>query len=93
MLSRKPLGIVSVAILGIMALLGTNAANAVISLDGDDMGGVTFAQETITSSLEGRDGATYYVVDGGVDELDVTAELGFGTTRAHPLLSVTTLAE
>ena len=65
MLSRKPLGVVGAAMLGIMALLGTNAANAVIDLDGDDTDGVTFAQETITSSLQGKDGTTYYVVDGG----------------------------
>ena len=30
MLSRKPFGVVGTAMLGIMALLGTNAANAVI---------------------------------------------------------------
>ena len=65
MLSRKPLGVIGAAMLGIMALLMTNAANAVIGLDGDDTGGVIFAQETITSSLEGRDGTTYYVVKGG----------------------------
>ena len=65
MLSRKPLRLFGAAILGIMALLGTNAANALIDLDGDDTNGVTFAQETITSSLTGKDGATYYVVDGG----------------------------
>ena len=33
MLSRKPLRLFGAAILGIMALLGTNAANAVINLD------------------------------------------------------------
>ena len=38
MLSRKPLGVIGTAMLGIMALLGTNAANAVISLDGEDDG-------------------------------------------------------
>ena len=35
MLSRKPLRLFGAAILGIMALLGTNAANAVINLDTD----------------------------------------------------------
>ena len=86
MLSRKPLGVIGVAMLGIMALLGTNAANAVIDLDGEDTGAVTYAQETITETLQGKDGATYYVVDGGVDELDVTAELGFATVSGASLI-------
>ena len=84
MLSRKPFGVVGTAMLGIMALLGTNVANA-IDLD-TDMDGVTFAQETITSSLTGKDGATYYVVDGGADALDVTAALGFGTVSGAALV-------
>ena len=86
MLSRKPLGVVGATMLGLMALLGTNAANAVIGLDGEDTGGVIYAQETITSSLEGRNGATYYVVNGGDSELDVTAELGFGTVIGASLI-------
>ena len=83
---RNSFGAAGKAMLGIMALLVTNAANAVISLDGDDLGGVTYAQETITSSLEGRDGATYYVVDGGEERLDVTAMLGFGTVGGASLV-------
>ena len=35
---------------------------------------------------QGRDGATYYVVDGGGDELDVTAMLGFGTVEGASLV-------
>ena len=86
MLSRRPLGVFSAAMLGIVALLGTNAANAVIFLDGEDMGGVTYAQETITEALQGRDGGTYYVVDGGDEALDVTAALGFGTLQTASLV-------
>ena len=51
------------------------------------MDGVTFAQETITSSLTGKDGATYYVVvNGGAEALDVTAALGFGTVSGASLV-------
>ena len=53
-----------------------------------------YAQETITSSVTGKDGVTYYVVSGTGDNtafddagvLDVTAELGFGTTNTASLL-------
>ena len=45
---RNSFGAAGTAMLGIMALLGTNAANAVIDLDDDSTGGVTYAQETIT---------------------------------------------
>ena len=86
MLSRKPLGVIGAAILGLMALLGTNVANAVIDLDGVDAGAVVYVQETITKTLQGRDGATYYVVDGGDENLDVTAALGFGTLASASLV-------
>ena len=86
MLSRKPLGVVGAVMLGITALLGTNAANAAISLDGEDMGGVTYAQETITQTLQGRDGVTHYVVDGGDSALDVNAALGFATAQGASLI-------
>ena len=82
---RNYFGAAGAATLGIMALLGTNAANAVINLD-DNMGAVIYAQETITSSLEGIDGATYYEVDGGGNELDVVAMLGFGTVQGASLV-------
>ena len=51
-----------------------------------------YAQETITSSVTGKDGVTYYVVSGTGDNqafdgvLDVTADLGFGTTNTASLL-------
>ena len=88
---RNSFGAAGAAMVGIMALLGANAANAVISLDGADTGGVTYAQETITSSSEGEDGTTYYLVDGGdgvgdLAVLDVTAMLGFGTVQGASLV-------
>ena len=67
MLSNKSFGIAGAAMLGTVALLGTNAAYAVINLDEMDKSdpAVTYAMETITASVEGEDGGTYYTVDGG----------------------------
>ena len=85
MLSRKPFTKAALAWLGIIALFAPPGAWA-IDLDADPQVGVKYAQETITKSLQGNDGATYYVVAGGADLLDVTAELGFGTTRSASLV-------
>ena len=64
MSSRKPFGVVGATMLGIMALLGTNAANAVLNLD-TDMGGVTYAKETLTGTGSVTvAGETYYMVSG-----------------------------
>ena len=68
MLSNKPIGIAGAAILGTVALLGTNAANAVINLDETatmkSSAAVIYAKETILESHQ-VDETTYYVVDGG----------------------------
>ena len=71
MLSRKPLGVTGATMLGIMAVLGANTANAVINLDATDKSSaaVTYAKETIAATVEGNDGATYYRVDGDSNEL------------------------
>lgn len=80
MLSRKPLGFVGAAMLGIMALLGTSTANAAIDLDADTTT-AKYAQETITETLAGTGGGTYYIVNSGSENhLVVSADLGFGTT-------------
>ena len=53
-------------------------ANAVIDMEGEGqtMGGVTYAQETITTApISGEDGGSYYVVSGGGGELTVRAEV------------------
>ena len=64
MSSRKPFGVVGAAMLGIVALLGTNAANAVLNLD-TDTGGVTYAKETLTvTGSVTVAGETYYMVSG-----------------------------
>jgi hypothetical protein len=75
MLSRKTLGVAGAAILGSMALLATNTANAQINLD-TDMGKVTFAKETVTLSRT-VDGETYYVVSGIGDNVDIVGMAGF----------------
>ena len=64
MSSRKPFGVVGATMLGIMALLGTNAANAILDLD-EDTGGVTYAKETLTGiGSVTVAGETYYMVSG-----------------------------
>ena len=73
MLSNKFGGIAGAAMLGTAALLGTNAANALIDLDGTDQT-VTFSKETLTATVDDPDYSSYYVVRGGNGgQLDVTA--------------------
>ena len=78
MLSNKPLGIAGAAMLGTVALLGTNAANAVINLSAEAAmkanPAETYAKETLKAKVD--DDSMYYVINGGTDELHVTAELG-----------------
>ena len=86
MLSRKPFTKAALAWIGIVALFAPPGAWATINLDADPQMGVKYAQETITKSLQGNDGVTYYVVDGGTDLLDVSAAVGFGTTPTAALV-------
>jgi hypothetical protein len=90
MLSKKSFGIAGAAMLGTAALLGTNAANAVIMLDAEDKSGrVTYAKETLLNSSDRTvtvDDETYYVVDGGDDALDVSAMVGIGGTTGSNLI-------
>ncbi len=82
MLSRKTLGVAGAAILGSMALLVTNPANATINLE-DGMGKVKYAQETLTTAGEiMRDGVKYYTVTNGANAQNMSGKLGFdsGTT-------------
>ena len=75
--SREPLSIAGKALIGIMVLLGANMASATVNLD-TDVTTANFAQETVTATLTGKDGATYFVVkDGTANHLDVEAMLGF----------------
>ena len=83
MLSRRPLSTAGTALIGIIALLITQVAHAVINLD-DNEGDVAFAKETLTTEVE--DSAGYYVVMGatagmGVGNLNVVAKIGVGGTR------------
>ena len=77
MLSRKPLGVVGAAMLGIMALL-TNVANAVIDLD-EGSGDVAFAKETLATEVEDSDG--YYVAMNTGGSMNVVAKIGVGGSR------------
>ena len=76
MLSNKFGVIAGAAMLGTAALLGTNAANAVIDLDATAKANpaVTFAKETLMSKVS--DDSMYYVVAGGTNGLHVMTALG-----------------
>ena len=87
MLSNKSFGIAGVAMLGTAALLGTNAANALINLDAETKLTVaTFAKETLLTAVTGDDKLTYYMVDGSDGLLNVEAEVGVGGTAGSVLI-------
>ena len=75
MLSNKCGAIAGAAMLGTAALLGTNAANAIIDLDGVDQT-VTFSKETLTATVDDEDNSSYYVVKGAGTQLNVVAKPG-----------------
>lgn len=96
MLSKKSFGIAGAAMLGTVALLGTNAANAAMNLDADEADGytATFAQETVTEATD--DAMMYYKVsdtDGGDDSaaLDVMSAVGVGAAQDETLIVTYTL--
>ena len=80
MLSKIPFRIAGAAMLGTVALLGTNAANAAINLDADSKrdAAVTYAMETVTESVTGKDGRTYYMVSNAANSMDVSGMVGVG---------------
>ena len=81
MLSRKPLSAAGTALIGIIALLMSPMAFAVIDMEGEGQQAVTYSQETITTApISGEDGGSYYVVSGADNELNVRAEVGVGGT-------------
>ena len=95
MLSNKSLGIAGAAMLGSVALLGTNAANAAIDLSGkgDD---IVFASET-TDDMVG-DSGMYYEVNSdtgaaipAVNLLDIVGKIGVGATQDTQLIVKYTL--
>ena len=83
MLSKKSFGIAGAAMLGTVALLGTNAANAAMNLDDADEATVTYAQETVTGMV--GDEGMYYEVMGAADNgaLAITHSMGVGGTQDH----------
>ena len=82
MLSRRTLGVAGAAILGSMALLVTNPANAVINLTpatGEMAGKVKIAKETLlmgTANTTTVGGVTYYNVTDGGSVLNVQMDRG-----------------
>ena len=90
MLSKKFIGIAGAAMLGTVALLGTNAANAAIDLDAEEADDrtATFAQETVTAATD--DDMMYYMVSDTADNddsevLEVMAEIGLGAAQDESL--------
>ena len=73
MFGKKVFAAMLATVLG-ASLFGANAANAQINLD-SDMGGVTYATETLVAATA-SDLTGYSLVTGGADTLDVTAEVG-----------------
>ena len=82
MLSKTPFRIAGAAMLGTVALLGTNAANAQevtgINLDAMDKSNAstTYANETLAEKVDDAANSAYYVVHAASDNLDVVAMLG-----------------
>ena len=64
MCNRYSLRLMNRALLGLMAMLVAGATQAALNLD-TDKGGVIFAKETLTSSVQ-KNGDTYYVVNEAV---------------------------
>ena len=87
MLSRKPFTKAALAWIGIIALLMSPMAFAVIDMEGEGQQAVTYSQETITTApISGEDGGSYYVVSGAGGELTVRAEVGVGGTVGSNLI-------
>ena len=98
MLSKKSFGIAGAAMLGTVALLGTNAANAAIMLD-EDADPVVYATETVAATVD--DGDMYYTVashDGtespnpAGDALDIRGVGGVGAAQDESLVVTFTLS-
>ena len=96
MLSNKSLGIAGAAMLGSVALLGTNAANAAINLDSSDKSkpAVTYAQETVNETVPSDDGTFYMVSSAGDDSdlLDVNGAMGVSAVQGESLTITYTLS-
>ena len=85
MLSNKSMGIAGVAMLGTVAILGTNAANAVLDLDAagtmdDATNALVYAKETLTTKFKGTEDANedmdYYRLEDASTDHDVSFESG-----------------
>ena len=95
MLSNKSWGIAGAAMLGTVALLGTNAANAQINLD-TDMDGVSYAKETVLKAdMIEKDSVNYYLLpdtgNSAAAEQTSTAALGVAAITGNTVLVTYTL--
>jgi hypothetical protein len=92
MLSKRSFGIAGAAMLGSVALLGTNAANAAINLNAEDKDPVVFAAETVDMQVQGTDERSYHRIQGNASgaatddsELDIEVNAGVGATQDQTL--------
>ena len=92
MLSRKTLGVAGAAMLGTMALMATNVANAVIKAGGTEAvgstyGNVMFAKEDLLGTEAGthtEDGVKYYIVTNAGNALDIQAATALAPSASLP---------
>ena len=98
MLSKRSFGIAGAAMLGTVALLGTNAANAAIMLD-EDADAVVYAIETVSATVD--DGDMYYTLAShagtastipALDALDIRGPSGVGAAQDESLVVTFTLS-
>ena len=91
MLSKTPFRIAGAAMLGTVALLGTNAANAQIDLDAADKTNpaMTYAKETLVDAVDNADYSMYYTV--AHPKNSISGKIGLGGETDNSLLITFTL--
>ena len=100
MLSNKSMGIAGVAMLGTVAILGTNAANAALDLDAagtmaSPTNALVYAKETLTDKFKGTEDANedmdYYTLEDAGNFHTVTFEAGIVSVLDETTILVITL--
>ena len=97
MLSKTPFRIAGAAMLGTVALLGTNAANAVIDIDAETKtdAAATYANETLTTMVDDAANSAYYVITDAGTNLNIQFSLGNAGAggRAGDVIHITVTLE